>query len=54
LLVDSIEILRNVVRAVRQNHPFDILAWVVLPDHLHAIKEFPEGDGDCATRWMLA
>jgi putative transposase len=53
LLVDHIEILRNVVRAVRQNHPFDNLAWVVLPDHLHAIWELPEGDGDCATRWML-
>jgi putative transposase len=53
LLVDSIEILRNLVRAVRQNHPFDILAWVVLPDHLYAIWELPEGNGDCATRWML-
>jgi putative transposase len=53
LLVDSIEILRNVVRAVRQNHPFDILAWVVLLDHLHAIWELPEGNGDCATRRML-
>jgi putative transposase len=53
LLVDAIEILRDAVRAVRQNHPFDILAWVVLPDHMHTIWELPEGDGDCATRWML-
>jgi putative transposase len=53
LRVDTIEILRNVVRAVRKNHPFDILAWVVLPDHLHAIWELPESDSDCATRWML-
>jgi putative transposase len=46
LLVDTIEILRNVVRAVRQNHPFDMLAWVVFPDHARAIWELPEGDGD--------
>ena len=29
LRVDSIETLRNAVRAVWQNHPFDILAWGV-------------------------
>jgi putative transposase len=53
LLVDHIAELRDAVRVVRQNHPFDALAWVVLPDHMHAIWELPEGDGDCATRWML-
>jgi REP element-mobilizing transposase RayT len=45
LRVDTIERLRNLVRAVRQKHPFDILAWVVLPDRLHALGELPEGDG---------
>ena len=38
---------------VKRNHPFDILAWFVMPDHLNAIWTLPEGDGDCATRWML-
>jgi putative transposase len=53
LLVDHVEELRKSVRVVRKNHPFVALAWVVLSDHMHAIRELPEGDGDCATRWML-
>lgn len=53
LLVDRIDDLRHAVRTVKQRHPFDIVAWVVLPDHLHAVWTLPAGDGDCATRWML-
>jgi putative transposase len=53
LLVDRIDDLRRAVRTVKQRHPFDIVAWVVLPDHLHAVWTLPEGDADCATRWML-
>jgi len=53
LLVDHIEHLRDTVRKVKQAHPFDILAWVVLPDHLHAIWTLPDNDADCALRWML-
>lgn len=53
LLVDRVADLRNAVRTVKQRHPFEILAWVVLPDHLHAVWTLPPGDGDCATRWML-
>ena len=53
LLVDRIENLRGAVRKVKQAHPFKILAWVVLPDHLHAIWTLPENDADCAMRWML-
>ena len=53
LLVDRVDDLRHAVRIVKRRHPFDIVAWVVLPDHLHAIWTLPSGDGDCATRWML-
>ena len=53
LLVDRITDLRRAVRVVKERHPFDILAWVVLPDHLHAIWTLPAGEGDCGTRWML-
>jgi putative transposase len=53
LLVDHVDDLRASVRAVKSQHAFDILAWVVLPDHLHAIWTLPEGDSDFATRWML-
>jgi len=53
LLVAHIGHLRNVVRRVRQRHPFTIEAMVVLPDHLHAIWSLPEGDNDYAMRWGL-
>jgi putative transposase len=53
LLVDHVEELRGAVRKVKRSHPFEIVAWVVLPDHLHAIWSLPEGDGDFSTRWML-
>jgi putative transposase len=37
LLVDHVEHLRNTVRQVKQAHPFDILASVVRPNHLHTV-----------------
>lgn len=53
LLVDRIDDLRSAVRVVKQRHPFDIVAWVVLPDHMHVVWTLPTHDGDCAVRWML-
>lgn len=53
LLVQRVDTLRNVVRDVRQRHPFEIVAWVVLPDHIHAIWKLPAGDADFPTRWAL-
>ncbi|QFT82055.1 hypothetical protein FIU89_15630 [Roseovarius sp. THAF27] len=51
LLVDDIERLRAAVRQTRAERPFQIDAWVVLPDHLHAIWTLPKGDADYSTRW---
>lgn len=31
--------------------PFDLVAIVLLPDHLHTIWTLPEGDSDFSTRW---
>ena len=53
LLVRHIDALREAMREVRRGRPFRIDAFVVLPDHLHAIWTLPEGDDDFATRWML-
>ncbi|WP_295386676.1 transposase [uncultured Thiodictyon sp.] len=53
LLVEQVADLRTVVRRVRQDHPFDILAWCVLPEHLHAVWALPPGDADYAMRWGL-
>jgi putative transposase len=45
--------LRSVVRAVRASHPLEIVAMVVLPEHLHCIWQLPGGDADYPTRWSL-
>ncbi len=38
---------------VRDCHPFEIDALVVLPDHLHMVWTLPSQDDDYPTRWML-
>jgi putative transposase len=43
--------LREAFRVVRERHPFEIPAIVLLPDHLHAIWILPQGDSDYSTRW---
>lgn len=51
LLVDEIVRLRRIVHRVRRWYPFRIDAWVVLPDHMHAVWTLPEGDAKFALRW---
>lgn len=53
LLTEQIAALRSAVRKIRQSHPFEIIAMVVLPDHLHAIWRLPEGDANFSLRWAL-
>lgn len=53
LLVERVDTLRDVVREVRQRHSFEIVAWVVLPDHIHAIWTLPPDDADFPMRWTL-
>ena len=44
-------ILRRAMVHVRSGLPFDMLACVLLPDHLHCIWVLPEGDDDFPRRW---
>ena len=53
LLTDHIELLRHSVRKVRQAHRFQIMAMVVLPEHMHAMWRLPCGDCDYPLRWSL-
>ena len=43
--------LRAAVQTVREEHPFVVEAWVLLPDHLHCLWRLPEGDADYSMRW---
>ena len=53
LLIEQVGALREAVAATRRSHPFTIDAYVVLPDHLHAIWKLPPGDADFSVRWRL-
>lgn len=53
LLLREIGRLRAAVRQTRDERPFWIDSWVVLPDHLHCIWRLPEGDDDFPLRWRL-
>jgi len=45
--------LRNGIEQTRKRYPFEIDAWVLLPDHLHAIWTLPTGDADFGKRWSM-
>ena len=45
--------MREAIKRVRQTHPFDIEAWVTLPDHIHALWTLPTTDSDFGKRWGL-
>ncbi len=53
LLTSNINLLREVVRYVQWKRPFHIDAWVVLPDHMHAVWTLPDNDFDFSNRWRL-
>jgi putative transposase len=53
LLVRHVDVLRDAVRTVRASHPFEIVAWVVLPEHQHCIWALPPDDTDYSERWRL-
>ncbi|EDY85320.1 transposase [gamma proteobacterium HTCC5015] len=52
-LTKHIDILRASVKKVRTRYPFEINAWVVLPDHMHAVWTLAEEDSDFSLRWRL-
>jgi putative transposase len=51
LLVRKIEPLRAAWVEAAARRPFETIAAVVLPNHLHTIWRMPEGDSDYSTRW---
>jgi len=46
---DVLDALRNAVRRTMQTHPFEIEAWVVMPDHLHCVLRIT--DANVPVRW---
>src|ERR1051326_5160716 len=46
-------VLRDALRETRIRWPFQIEAWVLLPDHLHCLWSLPDGDADFSKRWSV-
>ena len=51
LLTTQYQMLRHAIIKVKRDRPFEINAWVVLPEHMHCIWTLPEGDDDFSSRW---
>ena len=45
--------LREAIELVRETLPFTIDAWVLMPDHLHAIWTMPREDAAYGKRWGI-
>jgi putative transposase len=43
--------LRTAINEIRRRHPFEIVAFVLLPEHLHTVWQLPRGDVDYSVRW---
>ncbi|MGB0722488.1 MAG: REP-associated tyrosine transposase [Gammaproteobacteria bacterium] len=49
-----VDLLRRALRGEMVRHPFEIEAWVIMPNHVHMIWRLPDGDVDVAGRWRSA
>ena len=43
--------LHDAIAARARDQPFDLVATVILPDHLHAVWRLPVDDSDFSSRW---
>ena len=47
---DFLQAFKRSIKQVQQQYPFEIIAWVQLPDHLHCIWQMPLDDSDYSMR----
>lgn len=52
LLVNKINLLQKAVQKVKLQLPFQIKAYVILPEHLHMIWQLPVDDSNYSLRWQ--
>lgn len=49
----NVELLRKSFREVKAKRPFQLVAAVILPDHLHCLWCLPDADADFSSRWQM-
>ncbi len=52
LLIDQINILQKAIQITKFVKPYKTIATVILPDHIHALWQLPDGDTDYSGRWQ--
>ena len=50
---ELVALLAAAVARIQARHPFEHIAYVVLPDHIHTIWQLPPDDADYSMRWRL-
>jgi putative transposase len=53
ILTERIDAFRDAMQWTLLHYPFHTDAFVVLPDHIHAVWTLPPGDADFSMRWRL-
>ena len=48
----GLDAFRSSYRDVAKDQPFETVAMVVLPEHLHCVWRLPDGDDDFSRRWQ--
>jgi len=43
--------LHIAIRTTQEKRPFEIIAFCLLPEHLHCVWKLPQGEADFSTRW---
>lgn len=51
LLIEKIDLLKDAINTEKNELPFTIKAYVILPDHLHTIWQLPPDDTNYSLRW---
>jgi putative transposase len=49
----AVDLLTTALGYTMRRLPFEIIAYVILPDHLHYIWTMPQESSDYSTRWRL-
>ena len=47
---ERLDHLLSIIRQVQRSKPFDLIAYCLLPDHMHLLVKLPEGDDNFSIR----
>lgn len=48
---EIVELFESVLGEAKSRWPFEVIAYAILPDHIHTLWSLPSGDTEYPTRW---